>query len=73
MAEQSLSRELQPSEIPEDIGEHLPEAPAVSRRAPYSRAAVGGAEHRSGVQKADEVPSRAMEPAPIPEDPPRTR
>lgn len=73
MSEQYLSRELQPEEIPVDVGEHLPEATPVSRRAPGSTGTVGGAEHRSGVQKAEETRSRALGPKPIPDDPPRTR
>ena len=69
MAKQRLSRELKPTETPQDVGESMPEAPTVNRRAPDAKPSVGGAEDRAGDEQYEPAPTR--EEAPELADPPR--
>jgi hypothetical protein len=67
-----LSRELESTELPEHPGESLPEATPVRRQSPEARSAMGGAEHRAGMEEpVDEPPRGQAEAAPSREDPPR--
>jgi hypothetical protein len=54
MGKKRLSKELKPTEIPQDSDESLPEAVAVQRRRPTSKPSAGGAEHRSGIEREEE-------------------
>jgi hypothetical protein len=71
MAKQRLSRELEPTELPQHLGEGLPEAATVAQPSPESKATAGGAEHRAGEEEYYEDPPRRSETAPAREDPPR--
>jgi hypothetical protein len=72
-----LSRELGPSEVPDDANESLPLAVPVARRPQYPEALASGAslargsEDRPGVESEEPAPSRQG--AQVPEDPPRGR
>jgi hypothetical protein len=65
MAKNPFSRELKPTEVPEDANESLPEASTIQRRSPDSKRLSGGAEHRAGAEEED------VAPPPEREDPPR--
>jgi len=69
MAEQRLSRELKPTEIPQEVDESLPEAPTVNRRPPDAKPSVGGAEELAGNEQYEPAPTG--EEAPELADPPR--
>lgn len=71
MATQRLSRELKPTEIPQDVDESLPEAPTVNRRPPDAKPSIGGAEDKAGDEQYEPDPTRARESAPEIADPPR--
>jgi hypothetical protein len=71
MAENRLSRELGPGEVPQDVDESLPEAVTVARRPPDSGPLAGGAEHRAGVERGEPAPP--PEGAPALKYPPRGR
>jgi hypothetical protein len=70
-----LSRELGPSEVPEDANESLPLATTVARRPPYheplarGESLARGSEDRAGVESEEPAPPRQG--ARVPEDPPR--
>ncbi len=68
MTKQRLSRELKPTEIPQDVDESLPTAPTVNRRPPDARPSVSGAEDRAGDEQYEPAPTR--EEAPELADPP---
>jgi hypothetical protein len=71
MAKQRLSRELEPTELPQHLGEALPEAATVPQPSPESKATAGGAEHKAGEEEYYEDPPTRSEVAPTREDPPR--
>jgi hypothetical protein len=77
VGKERLSRELGPTEVPEDANESLPLAATGPRRTPYSGSLSGGeslargSEDRAGVETEDPAPPR--EGARVPEDPPRGR
>lgn len=73
MAKNRLSRELKPTELPQDADERLSEATTVHRQPPDSKRVAGGAEHRAGVEQEDQASPTEHEEAPKREDPPRGR
>lgn len=69
MADQKLSRALDPAEVPQEADESMPEARIVHRRPPDEKPRKAGAEDRSG-DEHDE-PSHTREVAPERDDPPK--
>jgi hypothetical protein len=69
MTQQRLSRKLEPTEIPQDVNESLPEALTVNRRPPDDKPSVSGTKELPGEEQYEPAPTREVTPELV--DPPR--